>query len=146
MQTGAAQFKSMSDASNLYTIVEDGGAAMEGFGTRLVLHLKENALEYLEVAKLEDLLQHSSKSMEVSCRARRTVTLSLGAPRSVPGSSATLWQRSVPDISLEGKKTEYKQVPNKEANTELEEDEDPKMKTVPETTEGYKQINTNKPI
>ena len=43
-------------------------------------------------------------------------------------------------------KTEYKQVPNKEANTELEEDEDPKMKTVPETTEGYKQINTNKPI
>ena len=41
---------------------------------------------------------------------------------------------------------EYKQVPDNEANTEVAEDEDSKTKTVPDTTEGYAQMNTNTPI
>jgi molecular chaperone HtpG len=90
MQPCAAQFNWTLDASNLYTIVEGRGAPMEGSRTRLVLYLKDDALEYLEAAKLEDLLQHYSNFVEVSGRARRTATLSLGALRSVPSSSATL--------------------------------------------------------
>merc|ERR1712176_1346061 len=49
-------------------------------------------------------------------------------------------------ISVWKEKTEYKQVPDEEANKELEEGEEPKMKTVPETIEGYETINNQKPI
>merc|ERR1712003_304610 len=49
-------------------------------------------------------------------------------------------------ISVWKEKTEYKQVPDEEANKDLEEGEEPKMKTVPETIEGYETINNQKPI
>lgn len=49
-------------------------------------------------------------------------------------------------ISIWKSKTEYKKVPDEEANKDLAEGEEPKMKTVPETKEGYEQINNQKPI
>jgi len=49
-------------------------------------------------------------------------------------------------ISVWKEKTEYKQVPDEEANKDLEEGEEPKMKTVPETIEGYETVNNQKPI
>merc|ERR1711907_260675 len=49
-------------------------------------------------------------------------------------------------ISVWKEKTEYKQVPDDEANKDLPEGEEPKMKTVPETTEGYENVNNQKPI
>mmetsp|Transcript_42008 Transcript_42008/g.76805 ORF Transcript_42008/g.76805 Transcript_42008/m.76805 type:complete len:790 (+) Transcript_42008:107-2476(+) len=115
MQPNSEQFKWTSDAASSYTIAEGGGDPIEGSGTRLILHLKDDALEYMDPAKLEDLLQHYSEFVEFP-------------------------------ISVWKEKTEYKQVPDEEANEDLAEDEEPKMKTVPETTEGYEQMNTNKPI
>jgi len=116
MQPNSPQFKWTSDASNSYTISEDTSQMepIEGSGTRLILHLKDDAMEYLEPSKLEDLLQHYSEFVEFP-------------------------------ISVWKEKTEYKQVPDEDAEVEEEGDE-PKMKTVPETTEGYEQMNTNKPI
>jgi len=49
-------------------------------------------------------------------------------------------------MSVWKEKTDYKQVPDEEANKDLEEGEEPKMKTVPETTEGYESVNNQKPI
>jgi len=49
-------------------------------------------------------------------------------------------------ISVWKENTEYKQVPDEEANKDLAEGEEPKMKTVPETTEGYESVNNQKPI
>mmetsp|Transcript_27938 Transcript_27938/g.67981 ORF Transcript_27938/g.67981 Transcript_27938/m.67981 type:complete len:740 (+) Transcript_27938:76-2295(+) len=49
-------------------------------------------------------------------------------------------------ISVWKENTEYKQVPDEEANEDLPEGEEPKMKTVPETTEGYEAVNNQKPI
>ena len=121
MQPNSVQLRWTSDASSKYTISEDDAAAdggsepIEGSGTRLILHLKDDALEYLEPSKLEDLLQHYSEFIEFP-------------------------------ISVWKEKTEYKRVPDDEANADLPEGEEPKMKTVPETTEGYEQMNTNKPI
>ncbi|KAL7542426.1 hypothetical protein ACHAWF_007174 [Thalassiosira exigua] len=116
MQPGSDQLKWTSDASSSYTISEDAkGEPIEGSGTRLVLHLKDDALEYLEPSKLEELLQHYSEFVEFP-------------------------------ISVWKEKTEYKQVPDDEANETLEEGEEPKTKTVPETTEGYERMNANKPI
>ena len=118
MQPNSPQLKWTSDASNSYTISEDAskmGEPIEGSGTRLVLHLKDDAMEYLEPAKLEDLLQHYSEFVEFP-------------------------------ISVWKERTEYKQVPDEDADPPAAEGEEPKMKTVPETTEGYEQMNTNKPI
>lgn len=115
MQPNSTQLKWTSDASSSYTISEDNSEPIVNSGTRLILHLKDDALEYLEPAKLEELLQHYSEFVEFP-------------------------------ISVWKEKTEYKQVPDDEANKDLAEGEEPKMKTVPETTEGYEQMNTNKPI
>lgn len=115
MQDSSKQYKWTSEAGNSYTIAEDNSDPIEGSGTRLVLHLKDDALEYLESSKLEELLQHYSEFVEFP-------------------------------ISVWKEKTEYKQVPDEEANKDLEEGEESKMKTVPETTEAYEQLNTNKPI
>ncbi|KAL3769706.1 hypothetical protein ACHAWU_005754 [Discostella pseudostelligera] len=117
MQPNSVQLRWTSDASSQYTIAEDTDDSdpIEGSGTRLILHLKDDALEYLEPTKLEDLLQHYSEFVEFP-------------------------------ISVWKEKTEYKRIPDDEANKDLPEGEEPKMKTVPETTEGYEQMNTNKPI
>lgn len=117
MQPNSVQLRWTSDASSQYTIAEDTDDSdpIEGSGTRLILHLKDDALEYLEPTKLEDLLQHYSEFVEFP-------------------------------ISVWKEKTEYKRIPDEEANKDLPEGEEPKMKTVPETTEGYEQMNTNKPI
>ena len=66
MQPGSKQYRCTSDASSSYTITEEDNPQdpIEGSGTRLILHLKDDALEYLEPSKLEDVLQHYSEFIE----------------------------------------------------------------------------------
>ncbi|GKZ00276.1 hypothetical protein MPSEU_000980500 [Mayamaea pseudoterrestris] len=115
MQEGAKQLRWASTADNSYTIEDDDSEPIEGSGTRLILHLKDDASEYLQSSKIEELLNRYSEFIEFP-------------------------------ISVWKSKTEYKRVPDEEANKELKEGEEPKMKTVPETTEGFELINTQKPI
>ena len=136
MQPDSKQLRWTSDAGDSYTISEEDddddasdGGRIEGSGTRLILHLKDDALEYLEPAKLESLLEHYSEFIEFP-------------------------------ISVWKEKTEYVKVPDDDDDEEEEKEEEeatvakegeeakkePKMKTVPKTTEGYEQMNTNKPI
>lgn len=115
MQDGSKQYRWSSTADSSYTIEEDNSDPIEGSGTRLILHLKEDANDYVEPSKIEELLERYSEFIEF--------------PISV-------WKET----------TEYKKVPDEEANKDLKEGEEPKMKTVPETKEGYEQVNTQKPI
>lgn len=116
MQEGSKQYRWISEAGSSYTIEEDYSDSFEsGAGTRLILHLKDEAAEYLETSKIEELLSRYSEFIEF--------------PISV-------WKET----------TEYNQVPDEEANKDLKEGEEPKMKTVPETKEGYEQVNKQKPI
>lgn len=116
MQEGAKQYKWTSAADSKYTIEEDDSDPLpDGSGTRLVLHLKDEAAEYLESSTIEDLLNRYSEYIEFP-------------------------------IQLYKETTEYVQVPDEEANKDLPEGETPKMKTVPQTKEGYEQVNNNKPI
>jgi len=115
MQDGSKQYRWTSQADSQYTIEEDNSDPIEGSGTRLILHLKDEAAEYLEASKIEELLQRYSEYIEF--------------PISV-------WKET----------TEYQQVPDDEANMDLPEGEQRKMKTVPVTKEGYDRINTQKPI
>ncbi|GAX12772.1 hypothetical protein FisN_15Hh251 [Fistulifera solaris] len=116
MQEGSKQYRWSSTADSSYTIEEDDSVTFEsGAGTQLILHLKDEAVEYVESAKIEELLQRYSEFIEFP-------------------------------ISVWKEKTEYKKVPDEEANKDLKEGEEPKMKTVPVTQQGYELVNTQKPI
>jgi len=115
MQPGSPQLRWQSDAGSSFTITPDTSDDIQSSGTRIVLHLKEDASEYLESTKIEALLQRYSEFIEFP-------------------------------ISVWKENTEYKKVPDEEANKDLAEGEEPKMKTVPEITQGYELLNTQKPI
>ena len=115
MQAGSPQLRWSSEAGSSFTITEDDSEPIEGSGSRLILHLKEDASDYLDAEKIEELLQRYSEFIEFP-------------------------------ISLFKEKTEYKTVPDEEANKELKEGEEPKTKTVPETTTAYEQLNNQKPL
>jgi molecular chaperone HtpG len=115
MQPGSLQLRWSSRAGSSFTIVEDDSDPIESSGTRLILHMKEDASDYLETAKIEELLKRYSEFIEFPIN---------------------IWKEN----------TEYKQVPDVEANVDLPEGSPPKMKTVPQTTEGYERVNNQKPI
>jgi molecular chaperone HtpG len=115
MQPGAKQYKWESQAGSSFTIVEDNEDPIETSGTRLILHLKEDAAEYLEFTKVEELLKRYSEFIEFPIKVFKETT-------------------------------EYKKVPDVEANKDLPEGEEPKMKTVPEITTSYEQVNNQKPV
>lgn len=116
MQDPTKAYKWESEADSSYTISEASPDDLEGeSGSKLILHLKDDANAYLEASKIEELLQRYSEFIEFPI---------------------SIWKES----------TEYKQVPDEEANEDLAEGEEPKMKTVPETTEGFETVNNQKPI
>lgn len=116
MQAGSSQLRWESDSGNSYTISDATDAdPIDGSGTRLILHVKDDAMKYLESSKLEELLQRYSEFIEFPL---------------------SLWKES----------TDYEKVPDVEANADLAEGEEPKMKTVPITKEEYEAMNTQKPV
>lgn len=111
-------WESEAESSSSFTISEDDSGVEPfegGSGTRLILHLKDNAFDYLESNKLSSLLNKYSEFVEFPI---------------------SLWKET----------TEYKQVPDEEANKDLAEGDEPKMKTVPETIEKYEKMNNQKPV
>jgi len=118
MQPNSKIFTWESSAQSSFTISEDDSTVEPfegGSGTRLILHLKEDAFEYLESSKVSELLNRYSEFVEFPI---------------------SLWKET----------TEYKQVPDDEANKDLAEGDEPKMKTVPESIEKYEKMNNQKPI
>lgn len=110
---GSKQYRWESSAGSSFTIAEDETDPIEGSGTRLILHLKEDCLKYLEAPTLTDLLERYSSFIEFPISVFKTTT-------------------------------EYKQVPDEEAD--VKDGEEPKMKTVPETTTKFEQIKAAKPV
>jgi heat shock protein beta len=116
MQPNLPQLHWESNVGSSFSIQEDDSEPIEGSGTRLILHLKEeDAADYLDAGKIDELLQQYSEFIEFLLN---------------------VWKET----------TEYKQVPDVEANKDLPEGEKPKMKTVPKTKEGYEQVNKHKPV
>jgi len=116
MQAGSPQLKWESDSGSSFTISDaNDEEAIDGSGTRLTLHIKDDAMHYLESSKLEELVQRYSEFIEFPLQ---------------------LWKSN----------TEYEKVLDIEANADLAEGEEPKMKTVPKTVEEYEEMNTQKPL
>ena len=116
MQPGSPQLRWESDSGSSFSISDASDAEpIDGSGTRLILHIKDDAMQYLEPGKLEELLQRYSEFIEFP-------------------------------ISLYKETTDYEKVPDEEANKDLAEGEEPKMKTIPVTKADYEEMNTQKPI
>jgi heat shock protein beta len=116
MQAGSPQLRWESDSGTKFTISDASDAEpIEGSGTRLILHMKDDAMQYLESSKLEELLQRYSEFIEFP-------------------------------ISIFKEETTYEKVPDEEANKDLKEGEEPKMKTIPVTKAEYATMNSQKPI
>jgi heat shock protein beta len=116
MQEGSQQLRWESDSGSSFTISDATDAdPIQDSGTRLILHLKDDALQYLDSSKLENLLQRYSEFIEFP-------------------------------INLFKESTTYEKVPDVEANKDLKEGDEPKMKTVPVTKEEYVRTNNQKPI
>jgi heat shock protein beta len=116
MQAGSPQLRWESDSGSKFTISDASDAEpIEGSGTRLILHMKDDAMQYLESSKLEELLQRYSEFIEFP-------------------------------ISIFKEETTYEKVPDEEANKDLKEGEEPKMKTIPVTKSAYNTMNSQKPI
>jgi molecular chaperone HtpG len=116
MQDPETVYKWESSADSSYTIEEVSSDEIESnSGTKLILHMKEDANEYVDPSKMEELLQRYSEFIEFP-------------------------------ISVFKETTEYKKVLDEEANKDLAEGEEPKMKTVPETKQGFERVNNQKPI
>jgi hypothetical protein len=134
MQPNSKQLRWTSDASDSYTITEEEEGTdepIDGSGTKLILQLKDDALEYLEISKLESLLEHYSEFIEF--------------PISV-------WKEKTDYVKVVDEDAMAKEIVEEgggDGEGEGSDDEtkkEPKMKTVATTTKGYEQMNTNKPI
>ncbi|CAM9801989.1 unnamed protein product [Chrysoparadoxa australica] len=107
------QWRWESSAGSSFTISEDSGEPIEGSGTRVEMHLKEDADEYLDDAHIKELCNRYSEFVSFPIK---------------------VWSES----------TKYNQVPD--LDKEVEEGEDPPMKTVSSTEWDWELMNELKPI
>ena len=81
-----------SDGAGSFTITPDDKAK---FGTAITLHLKEDALDYLEPIRLRHLVRQYSDHISIP------IDLKNGELQETINSSSALWQRSKTDITPE---------------------------------------------
>lgn len=75
MQAGSPQLKWESDSGSSFTISDaDDEEAIDGSGTRLTLHIKDDAMQYLESSKLEELVQRYSEFIEFPLQLWKSTT------------------------------------------------------------------------
>merc|ERR1712226_1806994 len=127
------QWRWESDAGGTFTIVEDEGEKMNR-GTKIVLSLKSDNLEYAEEKKIKDLIKKHSEfiSFPIELHVEKTTEK---------------------EISDEEKKDEEKKDEEKKEGEESEikeekkdDKKEKKKKTVKEVSHEFEQINKNKPI
>merc|ERR1712196_583618 len=136
------QWRWESDAGGTFTITEDDGEKITR-GTKIILGLKSDNLEFVEEKKLKDLIKKHSEfiSFPIELHVEKTT------------------EKEISDDEDEGEKDEEKKdEEKKEGEEEKKEDEneikeekedvkkEKKTKKVKEVTHEFEQINKNKPI
>jgi molecular chaperone HtpG len=116
------QWKWESTAGGTFTIIEDDGENL-GRGTKIILALKSDNVEFLEERKLKDLVKKHSEfiSFPISLQVEKTT------------------EKEISDDEDEEEK--------KEDDVEIKEDKkDKKKKKIKEVSTELEQLNVNKPI
>merc|ERR1719399_2465267 len=128
------QWRWESDAGGTFTVVEDQGEPLNR-GTKIILSLKSDNLEFCEEKKLKDLVKKHSEfiSFPIELHVEKTTEKEI----------------SDDEDEDEEKKEEEKKEEGEESEIKEEKDEekkDKKKKTVKEVSHEFEQINKNKPI
>merc|ERR1711935_1157196 len=131
------QWRWESDAGGTFTIVEDDGESILR-GTKIILSLKSDNLEFSEEKKIKDLIKKHSEfiSFPIELNVEKTTEKEI----------------SDEDDEEEKKEEDKKEEEKKEGEEseikeEKEEDvKEKKKKTVKEVSHEFEQVNKNKPI
>merc|ERR1712054_39303 len=122
-----------SDAGGTFTITEDDGEPLTR-GTKLILSLKSDNLEFIEEKKLKDLIKKHSEfiAFPIELHVEKTTEKEISDDE---------------DEDEEKKEEEKKEGDESEIKEEKEEDKkEKKKKTVKEVSHEFEQVNKNKPI
>lgn len=127
------QFRWESNAGGTFTVVKDEGERITR-GTKVILYMKEDQLDYLEERKLKDLVKKHSEF--------------IGFPIELLVEKSQDKEVTESDDEEEPKKDEEKK-PEDEPKIEDEDKEkkkEKKMKKIKEVTHEYEQLNKTKPL
>ena len=131
------QYRWESNAGGTFTVVKDEGEPLTR-GTKIILHMKEDQLEYLEERKLKDLVKKHSEF--------------IGFPIELYVEKSQDKEVTESDDEEDKKKEDEKMDEDKEKKEDepkIEEEEkkkEKKKKKIKEVTHEYEQLNKTKPI
>merc|ERR1719237_205591 len=126
------QWRWESDAGGTFSVVEDEGEKMTR-GTKIILSLKSDNLEFAEEKKIKDLIKKHSEfiSFPIELHVEKTTEKEISDDE---------------DEEEEKKDEEKKEEDESEIKEEKEEKKEKKKKTVKEVSHEFEQVNKNKPI
>merc|ERR1739848_909572 len=131
------QWRWESDAGGTFTIVEDDGEDIAR-GTKIILSLKSDNLEFSEEKKIKDLIKKHSEfiSFPIELNVEKTTEKEISDDEDDEEEKKE--EEKKDEEKKEGEESEIKE--------EKEEDKKEKKKTVKEVSHEFEQVNKNKPI
>jgi heat shock protein beta len=133
-------WESASDAT--FTIAEDPRGDTLGRGTRISLHLKEDAAEFLEESTIKDLVKRYSEFVSFPIYLLVTKTVDV----EVPADEEDEEKKDEDEEKKDDDKKDDDDVEVKDDDDEKEEEKKPKTKTIKETKKEWELLNEQKAL
>lgn len=134
-----------STANSVYTIAKDPRGNTLGRGTSIILHMKEDAEEFLNLSKLEEIVGRYSQFVNFPILLHKSREQTKQVPKAPKAPKPTLEEEPK---ELDGPEIELKQEEGDdlEVTDEEEAEEEEELETVTETVWDWERVNKAKAI